>query len=123
MAMARTQAQLCERGHRRGRHRGRRQTRSRWRAAERPAHARVAARDDLRAAASPPPGRRAYMTGAAAKDPGHPRRLLARTQHRLTPDASRVLGRLFVPGQETLIRGGSRAMAVIDRVLDLTEDE
>jgi len=49
--------------------------------------------------------------------------LLARTQHRLTPDASRVLGRLFVPGQETLIRGGSRAMAVIDRVLDLTEDE
>ena len=57
------------------------------------------------------------------KDPGHTRRLLARTQHRLTPDASRVLTRLFVPGQETLIRGGSRAMAVIDRVLDLTEDE
>ena len=34
-----------------------------------------------------------------------------------------MLCRLFVPGQETLIRGGSRAMAVIDRVLDLTEDE
>jgi predicted GH43/DUF377 family glycosyl hydrolase len=57
------------------------------------------------------------------KDPGHPGALLARTRHRLTPDPSRVLDRLFVPGQETLIRGGSRAMAVIDRVLDLTEDE
>jgi predicted GH43/DUF377 family glycosyl hydrolase len=49
--------------------------------------------------------------------------LLARTQHRLRPDASRTLCRLFVPGQETLIRGGSRAMAVIDRVLDLSEQE
>ena len=57
------------------------------------------------------------------KGPGHPGALLARTRHRLTPDPSRVLDRLFVPGQETLIRGGSRAMAVIDRVLDLTEDE
>jgi predicted GH43/DUF377 family glycosyl hydrolase len=54
------------------------------------------------------------------KDPGA---LLARTPPRLTPDASRVLSRLFVPGQETLIRGGSRVMAVIDRVLDLTDDE
>jgi len=41
--------------------------------------------------------------------------LLARTEHRLRPDASRPLGRLFVPGQESLIRGGSRALAVIDR--------
>jgi predicted GH43/DUF377 family glycosyl hydrolase len=49
--------------------------------------------------------------------------LLARTQHRLRPDASRTLCRLFVPGQETLIRGGSRAMAVIDRVLDLSDQE
>ena len=57
------------------------------------------------------------------KGPGHAGALLARTRHRLTPDPSRVLDRLFVPGQETLIRGGSRAMAVIDRVLDLTEDE
>ncbi len=47
--------------------------------------------------------------------------LLARTGHRIRPDAARTLGRLFVPGQETLIRGGSRAMAVIDRVLDLNE--
>ena len=49
--------------------------------------------------------------------------LLARTPHRLRPDASRTLSRLFVPGQETLIRGESRTMAVIDRVLELSEDE
>ena len=47
--------------------------------------------------------------------------LLTRTEHRIRPDASRTLGRLFVPGQETLIRGTSRAMAVIDRILDLDE--
>ncbi len=49
--------------------------------------------------------------------------LLARTHHRLTPDSSRTLSRLFVPGQETLIRGESRASAVIDRVLAMAEDE
>ena len=49
--------------------------------------------------------------------------LLARTEHRIRPDASRTIGRLFVPGQETLIRGRSRAMAVIDRILDLNEAE
>jgi predicted GH43/DUF377 family glycosyl hydrolase len=49
--------------------------------------------------------------------------LLERTQHRLRPDASRTLCRLFIPGQETLIRGESRVMAVIDRVLDLSEEE
>jgi predicted GH43/DUF377 family glycosyl hydrolase len=57
------------------------------------------------------------------KDPSSAGRLLARTQHQLRPDASRTLCRLFVPGQETLIRGGSRAMAVIDRVLELSEQE
>jgi predicted GH43/DUF377 family glycosyl hydrolase len=57
------------------------------------------------------------------KDPSSAGRLLTRTQHRLRPDASRTLCRLFVPGQETLIRGGSRAMAVIDRVLELSEQE
>src|ERR1700727_2173476 len=57
------------------------------------------------------------------KDPGYPPRLLARTQCRLRPDVSRTLCRLFVPGQETLIRGESRAMTVIDRVLDMTEQE
>jgi predicted GH43/DUF377 family glycosyl hydrolase len=49
--------------------------------------------------------------------------LLTRTGHRLAPDATRTLCRLFVPGQETLIRGESRAMAVINRVLGLSEDE
>src|ERR1700691_4525304 len=57
------------------------------------------------------------------KDPSSAGRLLARTQHRLLPDASRTLRRLFVPGQETLIRGGSRAMACHDRVLELCEPE
>jgi predicted GH43/DUF377 family glycosyl hydrolase len=56
-------------------------------------------------------------------DPSPAGPLLARTQHWLRPDASRTLCRLFVPGQESLIRGGSRAMAVIDRLLDLSEQE
>ena len=50
-------------------------------------------------------------------------RFLSRSDVRLTPDPSRTLSRLFVPGQETLIRGESRAMAVINRVLALPEDE
>ncbi len=58
------------------------------------------------------------MTG-----PGSAGGLLTRTHHRLRPDASRLLSRLFVPGQETLIRGESRAMAVIGRVLAMSEDE
>ena len=49
--------------------------------------------------------------------------LLERTPHRLRPDASRTLGRLFVPGQETLIRGEPRVMSVIDRVLELSEED
>lgn len=49
--------------------------------------------------------------------------LVTRTHHRLRPDASRTLSRLFVPGQETLIQGESRAMAVIERILQMTEEE
>jgi predicted GH43/DUF377 family glycosyl hydrolase len=49
--------------------------------------------------------------------------MLARTRHRLLPDKSRMVSRLFVPGQETLTPGDSRARAVIDRVLAMTEDE
>ncbi len=49
--------------------------------------------------------------------------LLVRTGCQLTPDASRTLCRLFVPGQETLIQGKPRARAVIDRVLALSEQE
>jgi predicted GH43/DUF377 family glycosyl hydrolase len=56
-------------------------------------------------------------------DPGSAGVLVTRTQHRLKPDASRTICQLFVPGQETLIPGGSRAMAVIDRVLAMSEQE
>jgi predicted GH43/DUF377 family glycosyl hydrolase len=51
------------------------------------------------------------------------RSVLTRTPLRLKPDASRTLSRLFVPGQETLINGDSRAKVVIDRVLAMSEDE
>jgi predicted GH43/DUF377 family glycosyl hydrolase len=52
-----------------------------------------------------------------------PNALLTRTEHRMKPDPSRTLGRLFVPGQESLIQGESRATPVIDRILNLTEAE
>jgi predicted GH43/DUF377 family glycosyl hydrolase len=57
------------------------------------------------------------VTGTRSAGP-----LLTRTQLRLRPDASRTLSRLFVPGQETLIRGESRAMDVINRVLAMSGD-
>lgn len=60
-------------------------------------------------------------SGPASSGPAGP--LLARTAHRLRPDASRTLSRLFVPGQETLIQGESRARTVIDRVLAMSGDE
>lgn len=41
----------------------------------------------------------------------------------LRPDPGRVLGRLFLPGQELLASGTSRADAVIERVLSLQEGE
>lgn len=50
-------------------------------------------------------------------------RVLERTQCRIRPDASRRLCRLFVPGQETLIRGEPRVMVIIERVLDLSEED
>ena len=49
--------------------------------------------------------------------------MLVRTHHRLLPDKDRTVSRLFVPGQEILTPGDSRARAVIDRVLAMTEDE
>jgi predicted GH43/DUF377 family glycosyl hydrolase len=49
--------------------------------------------------------------------------LLTRTALRLLPDPSRMLTRLFVPGQETLIQGQSRAALVINRVLAMSEAE
>ncbi|HEY2313554.1 MAG TPA: glycoside hydrolase family 130 protein [Streptosporangiaceae bacterium] len=47
--------------------------------------------------------------------------LLVRSPHWLKPDAARTFCRLFVPGEETLIQGESRAQVVIDRVLDLSD--
>jgi predicted GH43/DUF377 family glycosyl hydrolase len=52
-----------------------------------------------------------------------PGQLLTRTPHRLMPDSSRTLCQLLVPGHETLIRGESRAMTVIERVLLLSEQD
>ena len=49
--------------------------------------------------------------------------LVTRTPHRLRPDPRRVLARLFVPGQEILANGESRAAGVIDRILGLSDDE
>ena len=43
--------------------------------------------------------------------------------HRLRPDPGRVIAKLFVPGQEGLIEGESRAQSVIDRILALDEDQ
>lgn len=40
----------------------------------------------------------------------------------LRPDPSRVISRLFLPGQELLARGISRADAVIQRVLAMTDE-
>ncbi len=49
--------------------------------------------------------------------------LVTRTPLRLRPDPGRVITRLFVPGQELLANGESRAAAVIDRILALPDDE
>ena len=49
--------------------------------------------------------------------------LARRTTHRLTPDASRVISRLFVAGQEDYGASQSRAGLVIERVIGLSEAE
>jgi predicted GH43/DUF377 family glycosyl hydrolase len=49
--------------------------------------------------------------------------MLTRTPYWLKPDATRTFGRLFVPGEETLIQGESRAQVVIDRILGLTDSQ
>ena len=46
-----------------------------------------------------------------------------RSGHRLRPDPSRVLAKLFIPGQEGAIEGESRAGSVVERVLELDDDE
>jgi predicted GH43/DUF377 family glycosyl hydrolase len=49
--------------------------------------------------------------------------LVTRTPHRLLADPRRVVARLFLPGQEILGDGQSRAAGVIKRILALPEDE
>jgi predicted GH43/DUF377 family glycosyl hydrolase len=44
-----------------------------------------------------------------------------RSVHRLRPDPGRVIAKLFIPGQEGLIEGQSRAGSVIERVLALDD--
>jgi len=49
--------------------------------------------------------------------------LVTRSPQRLAADRSRVITRLFVPGQEGFERQDSRAGAVLARIVDLDEDE
>lgn len=45
------------------------------------------------------------------------------TEHVLEPDATRVVAGTFLPGQELMTLGASRAGAVLDRVMAMTEAE
>jgi hypothetical protein len=49
--------------------------------------------------------------------------LVTRTDVILRANPNRVMARIFIPGEEELIRGTSRAQSVIDRVLLLSEAE
>ena len=49
--------------------------------------------------------------------------LVRRGSQVLRADQSRVIVKLFLPGQETLAHGISRADAVVQRVLSMTHDE
>lgn len=48
--------------------------------------------------------------------------LVTRTKHRLLPDPSRVLLRLFVPGQQDFGSTQSRTNSVVDRILTLSDE-
>ena len=48
--------------------------------------------------------------------------LVTRAELCLLPDASRVLARLFVPGQELVLDTESRATGVLSRILGLADD-
>ncbi len=48
---------------------------------------------------------------------------VTRTQHRLLPDPQRVTLRPYLPGEEVLTKGRSRAGLVLDRILALPEEE
>ena len=61
------------------------------------------------------------MVGVTVESTREP--LVRRALHRLMPDPSRVVSRLFVAGQEDYGAQQSRASLVIDRVLALSEEE
>jgi predicted GH43/DUF377 family glycosyl hydrolase len=46
---------------------------------------------------------------------------ITRTRHRLLPDATRVLAKPFLPGEEILLPGQSRAHLLMERVLTIPE--
>jgi predicted GH43/DUF377 family glycosyl hydrolase len=46
-----------------------------------------------------------------------------RTRHRLLPDASRVLAKPYLPGEETLLPGQSRANLLVERILAIPESQ
>ncbi len=48
---------------------------------------------------------------------------VTRTQHRLLPDPQRVILRPYLPGEEGIVEGRSRAGLVLDRILALPEEE
>jgi hypothetical protein len=48
---------------------------------------------------------------------------VTRTTHRLRPDSRRVLAKPFLPGEEIVPCGPSRATLLMDRILDLPEPE
>lgn len=48
---------------------------------------------------------------------------VTRTGHVLRPDPTRVVTTMFLPGQEIMTSGTSRAGAVLDRVLGLSDDQ
>lgn len=49
--------------------------------------------------------------------------LVTRSNITLRADPNRVMTRIFIPGEEELIRGTSRAQNIVDRALLLSEDE
>lgn len=46
---------------------------------------------------------------------------IERTQHRLLPDARRVLAKPYLPGEDTLLPGASRAQLLVERILAIPE--
>ena len=48
---------------------------------------------------------------------------VTRTRHRLLPDARRVLAKSYLPGEEVLLHGSSRAGLLMERILAIPEAE